>query len=168
MTIPIPAACPRRPSAGLPAMAGFSLLEMLVVLVITGILVALVGITYRSDGQQSFAEQAERLALLFEEASDQARLSDEPLRWMADARGYRFQRRDAGLWQNIDRGLLRPRLWHPEGVRLLAELDAPERPGQLYFPTEMPALPATLTLAFGPRQLRVVTDGTGVFHVLQR
>ena len=103
MTIPIPAACPRRPSAGLPAMAGFSLLEMLVVLVIAGILVALAGITYRCDGQQAFAEQAERLAPLFEEARDQARLRDEPLPRMAHATGSRFNRRDARLRQSICR-----------------------------------------------------------------
>lgn len=151
-----------------PRMAGFSLLEMLVVLVIAGILVSLVGIAYRSDGRQQFSEQAERMAVLFDEASDQALLDGSPLRWQASSQGYRFERRQDGHWTPIMDGLLGPRQWSPTGMRALP-LHAPaSAAGTLYFAAEMPSFPDGILLRYGPRELQVITDGTGSFHVTQR
>jgi general secretion pathway protein H len=80
-------------------MKGFTLIELLVALVIVGIVVALVGINLVPDDARVLRTEAERLALLLEQARDEAVASGEPIAWSAEGTHYRFWRKDEeGKW----------------------------------------------------------------------
>jgi len=70
--------------------AGFTLLELLVVLVLMALLTSLISINAVPDPRQQLAEQARRIGLLLAMASDETRIRQQPLAWEADLRGYRF------------------------------------------------------------------------------
>ncbi len=75
---------------------GFTLLELMVVLVIIGICTAGIGLGLGSllDPARQLRQEAERLAQRLQVARDEARIDGRPLRWQADAAGYRFSRRE--------------------------------------------------------------------------
>jgi type II secretion system protein H len=74
---------------------GFTLIEVLVVLTIIGIMVGLVGVRLMPDDDRALRTEAERLALLLEQARDQAVASGEPIAFSVAQRRYRFWVRDA-------------------------------------------------------------------------
>lgn len=97
----------RRPQPG----GGFTLIEMLVVLLIMGLLVGLVSVVTRPDARSLLQVEAERLAQLLELAAAESRLSGKFIGWTADQTGYRFWRvnKEAGWSEIRDNDLLRPR-----------------------------------------------------------
>jgi general secretion pathway protein H len=110
---------PARPPAG-----GFTLLELLVVVVLAGILLSVVTISVAPDERQRLAREAERVGQLFALAADEARISQQPIYWEADLSGYRFVTLVAGerrLLANDD--LLRERAWG-EPLKALAMVPA--------------------------------------------
>jgi general secretion pathway protein H len=72
------------------AAAGFTLLELLIVLVVMALLMSLVAVNAVPDPRQQLAEQARRVGLLLAMATDETRIRQQPLSWEADLRGYRF------------------------------------------------------------------------------
>jgi len=72
------------------ACRGFTLVEILVVVVIVGITLSLVVVNFARDDKRVLADEAQRLALLLEHAHDEAIASSHLLSWAADAQGYRF------------------------------------------------------------------------------
>jgi len=103
---------------------GFTLLELLVVLVLAGLLLSLVSINVSPSPEQRLAREAERLGQLFALAADEARISGRPIAWEADLKGYRFVTQVAGerrLLTGDD--LLRERAWD-EGLTRLAVIPA--------------------------------------------
>src|SRR5690242_1673772 len=69
---------------------GFTLLELLVVLVLMAVATSLISISATPDPRQSLTEQARRLGLLLTLASDEARIRQQPISWEGDLNGYRF------------------------------------------------------------------------------
>src|SRR5258708_9423982 len=67
---------------------GFTLLELLVVLVLIAVLTSIISIGSAPDPRQALAEQARRLGLLLALASDEARIRPQPISWKGDRRGY--------------------------------------------------------------------------------
>ncbi|MBN3818736.1 prepilin-type N-terminal cleavage/methylation domain-containing protein, partial [Paraburkholderia sp. Se-20369] len=61
---------------------GFTLLEMLVVLVIAGLLVSLASLSLTRNPRTDLREEAQRLALLFETAGDEAQVRARPIAWL--------------------------------------------------------------------------------------
>jgi len=77
--------------------AGFTLLELMVVVAIMAIATASVGLAMRDGGATQLQREGERLAALLESARAQSRSSGFTVRWRASAQdGFRFE----GLVQN--------------------------------------------------------------------
>lgn len=98
---------------------GFTLIEMLVVLMIMGLFIGLVSTITRPDDRAVLQLEAERLSQLLDFAATEARLTGKSIAWTADESGYRFWRADdGGNWTEIlDNELLRARTL-PQGVEV--------------------------------------------------
>lgn len=90
---------------------GFTLLEMLVVVLIMGILVATISTRMQPGERDQLRVEATRLAQLLELATQEARLTGRSIVWTSNGIGYAFWReRDAGVWSQIlDDDVLRAR-----------------------------------------------------------
>lgn len=142
---------------------GFTLLELMVVLVIIGICTAGIGLGLGSllDPGRQLRQEAERLAQRLQVARDEARIDGRSIRWQADASGYRFSRREGGQWVTVQRDdLLRPQRWQTTGIKALPanaiEL-SPEWIGTAW----------ELGLSLEGRTLRLRDDGSGQLQVVQ-
>lgn len=132
--------------------AGFTLLELLVVVAIIAIASAGVSFAIRDSAGNTLDREGQRLAALLESARARSRLTGQPVRWVANDAGFRFD----GLpedalpqqWLSADtrvvgRGVL---VLGPEPVigRQAVELTSADRPD---------------------RRLLVATDGVRPFQV---
>jgi general secretion pathway protein H len=111
---------------------GFTLIEMMVVLLIMGLFVGLVSSTARPDDKARVRLEAERLAQLLDLAATKARLTGKSIAWTADGPGYLFwQFGEDAYWAEIrDDESLRARAL-PPGMTLsrlrIENRRAPER-----------------------------------------
>ncbi|HEX9185034.1 MAG TPA: prepilin-type N-terminal cleavage/methylation domain-containing protein, partial [Burkholderiales bacterium] len=93
---------------------GFTLLELLVVLLIMGIMAGMVGAIVRPDDRARLRVEAERLAQLLELAATESRLTGKRIAWTADGAQYRFWRwRDDAGWSEAGSDALRARSLPP-------------------------------------------------------
>ena len=91
---------------------GFTLLEMLVVLVLAGLLLSMVTINVVPDDGQRLTREAERVGSLMALAADESRLRAETVVWEADLNGYRFVvERGGERYLITGDDLLRERRW---------------------------------------------------------
>jgi general secretion pathway protein H len=94
------------------AHAGFTLLEMLVVLVLFGILISIVTVSVTPDPRQDLTREARRIGQLMSIAADESRIRQQPIVWEADLRGYRFVSEAGGERRLLtEDDLLRERAW---------------------------------------------------------
>ena len=135
---------------------GFTLLELLVVLVIVALVSVGVGFSMRDSSQVQLDREAERLAALLESARARSQVSGVPVRWRAQPGGFQFEGLSATDL---------PRQWLDPNTQALGQGE--------------PALNATLLLGpepiIGPqsvvlvlrgqtdRQVRIATDGVRPF-----
>ena len=92
--------------------AGFTLLEMLVVLVLFGVLISIVTISVAPDPRQDLSREAQRIGQLMSIAADESRIRQQPIVWEADLSGYRFVSEGGGERKLIvGDDLLRERNW---------------------------------------------------------
>jgi len=144
---------------------GFTLIEMLVVVLIMGMLVALVSVAARPDARGMVRIEAERLAHLIELAAAEASLSGAPVAWTAGESEYRFWRwRDGAGWSEI-RGdeLLRDRTL-PAGMTvsdLRVENMRPQGALRLEFVPYAPPLFFTIELSYGDARYAVASAAGG-------
>ena len=81
---------------------GFTLIEILVVLVIVGVVLATVVVKVLPDDRQALHQEASRLSLLLEHARDEALVSGRSIAWSAEDGAYVFWRRDQERrWQPL-------------------------------------------------------------------
>jgi general secretion pathway protein H len=73
--------------------SGFTLLEMMVVLVIIGITLTLVTLSFRAPGTRPLAEQAQQVAMALNAARDESELEGRPLLFKLDLNGWHFYSR---------------------------------------------------------------------------
>jgi general secretion pathway protein H len=99
-------------------MAGYTLIEMLVVVVVMGILLSLVSVIATPDARNRLQVETERLAQLLNLAAAESRLTGKAIRWASDGAGYHFWRlHEDGSWREIQGNdeLLHPRKL-PDGM----------------------------------------------------
>ncbi|MDP2241621.1 MAG: GspH/FimT family pseudopilin [Burkholderiales bacterium] len=98
---------------------GFTLIEMLVVMLIMGLLVGLVATITRPDDRALLRVEAERLAQLLDLAAAESRLTGKPIAWTTDGLDYRFWRfqEDTGWSEILDSDPLRARML-PQGITI--------------------------------------------------
>ncbi len=106
-----------------PATAGFTLLELIVVLLIIGVLLAAIGFAPPTRERQLQTE-AERLVALLKLAQQETLLTAAETAVGFHAEGYIFYRLQGDQWRPLSEGLLRPRRLDPD-FRL--ELRFPEQ-----------------------------------------
>jgi prepilin-type N-terminal cleavage/methylation domain-containing protein len=83
--------------------AGFTLVEVLVVLVIVGLLVALVSLRIGVNSITVLEDESNRLQQLLESGIDRSRLTRAPLSWHAGPDGYSLTVREAGSDRLIEK-----------------------------------------------------------------
>jgi general secretion pathway protein H len=141
-----------------PRSAGFTLLELLVVVAIVAMASAGVGFAMRDASQVQLDRDAERLAALLESARARSRVMGVPVFWRATAAGFRFD----GLapaelpehWLDPDTGVAASgRMTGTESARLLL---GPE-------PIIGPQLVVLVSRSQPGRSVRVATDGVRPF-----
>jgi general secretion pathway protein H len=157
---------------------GFSLLEVLIVLVIIGIASATISLSAFSGGDaRALRQDAERLTLLFSAAQAEARKGGSPVIWEYDTQGYGFARAPhelflpAGMANQTGRALakgftdtspLRPRSWTSDhDIKVHIDPAAAN-----VFNTEWISGPLAVELDDGLNTVRIVRAGNGQYRVL--
>ncbi|AXE94053.1 type II secretion system protein GspH [Burkholderia sp. A27] len=157
---------PRPHARGLKRAAGFTLLEMMVVLVIAGLLVSLTALTMTRNPRTDLNEEAQRLALLFESAGDEAQVRARPIAWQPSESGFRFDVRTEDGWRPLRDDLLGPRHW--EGGVTGVAINYPgsdAQPGRIVFGTEAIDVPVRITLFSAAGSATIVGTGNGRYEV---
>lgn len=131
---------------------GFTLLELLVVIVILGIAAGMVSLSAVPSEERLLATETDRLAALLRLAQNEAKVSGRPLTWVADTEGYRFVSSDNGRRNRPD-DPLRARAWPFPVIRI----DAPV----LVIGAEPLLPPAEIRIATPNRELVLVLDAFG-------
>jgi general secretion pathway protein H len=130
--------------------AGFTLLELLLVVAIIAIAAGGVGLALRDSEAHQLERDAERLAALLESARSQSRATGVPVRWLGSAEGFRFEGLDG----------------EPPGLQpwKLAGLVV-QSPRTVLLGPEPILEPVTIQLSAPGHSLRVSTDGLRPFAV---
>lgn len=150
------------------AARGFTLLELLVVLVIAGIMLGLVSFNAMPSEQQALQNEARRIALLMQLARDEAIVRNRPVAFEADGEHYRFLVRNENEWQRVTNDdMLREREFKHPPVALAIDLPAAQRsnPLRIVFGREPVDKPFLLTLTAGEVQVAIRADGIGHYAV---
>lgn len=151
------------------AARGFTLLEMLVVLLLMGICVGLVSVVAQPGPGAVLDAEANRLARLLELAADESRLTGKPIAWTADATGYRFwQSATQGEWSLVrDNAMLRERVL-PAGLVLELRVENAPIPGPLRveFTPDAATFAYAIDLSLGSSRLVVASSPVGEIRVV--
>jgi len=134
--------------------SGFTLIELMVVIVIVGIASAALSLSMRSDTAQLLREDAARLQLVLAAAQSEAQIIGQPILWQADEQGYRFVHWRSG--RVIEDDLLKPREWRAAPVTVhLSPMD------RLVFNAEWIEEPMRIQLSDGANRLLVERNSAG-------
>ncbi len=101
-----------------PACRGFTLIELMVVLVVIGIALGMTVLQLMPDDRATLRHEAERLALLLENAGLEAQSSGRSLGWSGEQSHYRFwNKNDYNDWVRIEEDKQFYPRELPEGLR---------------------------------------------------
>jgi len=144
---------------------GFTLVELLVVLVVMGIALGMVVVQLMPDDRTTLREEAARLALLLENAGLEARSSGRSMAWSAEKTHYLFwKKNDYNDWARIeDDTSFRPRIL-PEGIQIneVTVEEQPLKPGEpLALSASSFALPFRIRMSNAAFSANVIGKSTG-------
>ncbi len=150
-------------------MRGFTLVEMLVVMLIMGILAGTVGANLRPGNRDLLRVEAERLAQLLDLAAQESRLTGTSIAWTSDGVGYRFWRRgNNDEWAEIrDDDLLRAR-GLPHGMtlsQLRDEASGPQQVMRLEFPPDGAMSAFSMDLSLGAEHYVIAASPVGDLRI---
>ena len=140
---------------------GFTLLELLVVVAIVALVSAGVGFSMRDASLVQLERDADRLGAMLESARARSRVTGVPVRWYADATGFRFE----GL-QPAEL----PQAWLDRDTRVAGAPDmngATDKATLLLGPEPIIGPQAVLLVSSSQagRSVRLATDGLRPFSV---
>lgn len=148
---------------------GFTLLELLVVLVIVGITLGMVSFNAMPDPKQMLQQEAQRIALLLQLARDEAIVRDSPVAFEADPDHYRFLVREENTWQPLPQDdMLRERDFKRSPVIMAIvppSAGSNTMPLRIVFGREPVQQPFVLTMGLGDASVAIHADGIGHFTV---
>ena len=135
---------------------GFTLLELLVVLVIVALVSVGVGFSMRDSSQVQLDREAERLAALLESARARSQVSGVPVRWRAQPGGFLFE----GLAATE-----LPRQWLDADTRAVSQTSPAQAATLLLGPEPVigPQSVVLISSSQSDRQVRIATDGVRPF-----
>jgi len=138
---------------------GYTLIEMLVVILIMGLFLGLISAVAKPDQRTLLGVEAERLSQLLNLAATESRLTGKSIRWTADSLGYRFWRlHEERGWSEVNNNdLLRPRTM-PEGISIVDfRIEALQRQNAMrldFLPYGLP-LAYTIEMSLGAERISV-------------
>jgi general secretion pathway protein H len=147
---------------------GFTLLELLVVVVIAGLALGFVSFNAIPSERQALQGDAQRIALLMQLARDEAIVRNRPVAFEAESDRYRFLIREGSQWQSMSQDeMLRERQFKraPIALSITPALAADTNPLRIVFGREPVDKPFVLTLAAGEVSVAIRADGIGHFVV---
>lgn len=149
---------------------GFTLLELIVVLLIMGLLMGLVAAIAQPDDKARLRVEADRLAQLLDLAATQSRLTGRSVGWTSDGATYRFwQISPDGGWLEIGgNDPLRARAL-PNGMsisRLRVETMRPPGTMRLVFEPDGIAPAYTVEMSFGAARYTIAASPIGELRVV--
>jgi len=147
---------------------GFTLVELLVVMVIIGLTLGMATLNAIPSPRQDLEKEAQRLALLLQLARDEAIVRNRLVAFEANGEHYRFMVRGDAGWEPVTRDdLLRERGFKNAPLQLILQPSGTGNPDMLRitFGREPVDRPFVLTLAKGGNTVGIRADGVGHFTV---
>jgi general secretion pathway protein H len=147
---------------------GFTLLELLVVLVIVGITLGAVSFNAMPSKRQMLQNDAQRIALLLQLARDEAIVRNRPIAFEAEADRYRFLLFEDNKWQALQQDdMFRERLFKRSPVTFSVSPPSVDQtsPLRIIFGREPVGIPFVLTVSAGDDHVTIRADGIGHFTV---
>jgi general secretion pathway protein H len=144
---------------------GFTLVELLIVIVIMGIAMGMTVLQLMPDNRAPLRSEAEKLALLLENAGQEAQASGRPLAWSGEKANYRFwKKNDYNDWVRIEDDTMFRARTLPDGM-LISQVtveDLPLKPGdQLSLSAYSIPLPFRIRLANQYGSASIIGKSTG-------
>jgi general secretion pathway protein H len=148
---------------------GFTLVEIMVVMVIIGVTLGLASLNAMPSPRQDLQKEAQRLTLLLQLARDEAIVRNRPVTFEATPEHYRFLVRNETRWEPIGSSddLLRERDFKNAPLTLLLDPASAGtvNPLRITFGREPVDKPFVLILASGANRVGIRADGVGHFTV---
>jgi general secretion pathway protein H len=147
---------------------GFTLVEIMVVMVIIGITLGMASLNAMPNPQQDLQKEAQRLTLLLQLARDEAIVRNRPVTFEATPERYHFLVRNETRWDPITGDdLLRERDFKNGPLTLLLDPASAGtvNPLRITFGREPVDKPFVLVLATGGNRVAIRADGVGHFTV---
>ncbi len=153
--------------------AGFTLLEIMVVVALVGVAIAMINLNLSPDPGRAAEREGERAAALLRQLQEESLLRGRPLALVFDevAQRYGFEVAESGQWRALDKDdVFRPRrVLEPVSAALTvngksrdeAEGEADEAPGRIIVDPLGQVTPFDMTFSAGDARVAVTLDAFG-------